>query len=46
MISERLQGEENLILRTTFGNASFPYQNALEKCTTETELFKGKRYIK
>ena len=36
----------NFILSTTFGNASFPCQNAFEKCTTKTELFNSKRYIK
>ena len=29
-----------------FGNASFPCQNAFEKCTTKTELCKNKSYIK
>ena len=50
MASERLQADEqldskidsNLIL----GNASFPCQNAFKNCTTKTELFNGKRYIK
>ena len=36
----------NFILSTTFGNASFPCQNAFEKCTTKTRLCNGKSYIK
>ena len=36
----------NFILSTTFGNPSFPYQNAFEKCTTKTRLCNGKSYIK
>ena len=36
----------NFILRTAFGNALFPCQNWFEKCTTKTELFNGKSYIK
>ena len=34
----------NFILRTA--NALFPCQNSFEKCTTKTELFDGKSYIK
>ena len=37
---------KNFILRTTFGNASFPCQNAFEKCTTKTELCNPKKCIK
>ena len=37
---------DNFILSTTFGNASFPCQNAFEKCTTKTGLCNGKSYIK
>ena len=40
------KGEEQFILSTTFGNASFPCQNAFEKCTTKTRLCNGKSYIK
>ena len=29
-----------------FGNASFPWQNVFKKCTTKTNLFNGKIYIK
>ena len=37
----------NLILSTTFGNASFPGgQNSFEKCTTKTGLCNGESYIK
>ena len=37
----------NFVLRTLpFGNASFPCQNAFEKCTTKNELCNGKTYIK
>ena len=36
----------NFILSTTFGNASFPCQNAFEKCTTKTGLCNCKSYIK
>ena len=36
----------NFILSTTFGHASFPRQNALEKCTKKTEIYNGKSYIK
>ena len=32
----------NFILRTNFGNALFPRQNAFEKCTTKTELLLAK----
>ena len=34
------------ILRTTFGNASFPFQNEFKKCTAKTNLSNGKSYIK
>ena len=43
MTSERLPGEEQL--STNFGDASFPCQNALEKCTRKTELCKCKSSI-
>ena len=43
MTSERLQGEEQL--STNFGDASFPCQNALEKCTRKIELCKCKSSI-
>ena len=36
----------DFILSTTFGNASFPCQNAFYKCTTKTGLCNGKSYIK
>ena len=36
----------NFILSTTFKNASFPYQNELEKCTTKSGISNGKSYIK
>ena len=36
----------NFILSTTFGNASFPCQNAIKKFTTKTGLCNGKSYIK
>ena len=36
----------NFILSTTLGNASFPCQNAFEKCTTKTGLYNVKSYIK
>ena len=36
----------SFILSTTFGNASFPCQNAFEKCTRKTGLCNGKSYIK
>ena len=36
----------NFILSTAFWNASFPSQNASEKCTTKTGLCNGKSYIK
>ena len=36
----------NFIVSTTFGNTSFPYQNAFEKRTTKTELCNSKSYIK
>ena len=36
----------NFVLGTTSGNASFPSQNAFEKCTIKTGLFNGKSYIK
>ena len=36
----------NFILSTSFKNASFPYQNELEKCTTKTGISNGKSYIK
>ena len=31
---------------TNFGNFSFPYQNAFEKCTTKTELCNDKGYVR
>ena len=34
----------NLILNTTFVNASFQHQNAFEKCATKTGLCNGKSY--
>ena len=47
MASERLQGDQKLYSKSyVFGNTSFPCLNAFKKCTTRTELFKGKRYIK
>ena len=36
----------NIILSTTYGNASFPCQNAFLKCNTKTRLYNGKSYIK
>ena len=36
----------NFTLSTNFGNASFPCQNEFEKCTTKTELCRGRSYIK
>ena len=33
-------------LKTCFENASFPCQNAFEKCTTKTNLSNGKSYTK
>ena len=49
MANKRLQGEEQFhfkkyLLEISFGNASFPCQNAM--CTTKTELCNGKTYIK
>ena len=35
-----------LVWEPCFGSASFPCENAFEKCTTKTELFNGKRYTK
>ena len=46
MANKDYNERNNFILRTTLGNASFPCQNAFEKCTIKTELFNGKRYIK
>ena len=46
MATERLQGEENFILRLPLGNGLFPCQNAFEKSTPKTELCNGKSYIK
>ena len=46
MATERLQGEENFILRTTFRKWLIPMPNAFEKSTTKTELCNGKSYIK
>ena len=36
----------NFILSTTFGNASFPWQNVFEKSTTKIGLCNDKSYIK
>ena len=37
---------KKFILRTTFGNALLTCQNVFEKCSTKSELCKGKNYIK
>ena len=36
----------NFTLSTNFGNASFPCQNEFEKCTTKTELCRGRSILK
>ena len=47
MANGRLQGEKKFNSKNyIFENASFPCQNALEKCTTKTELSNDKNYIK
>ena len=40
------QERSNFILSTTFGTASFPWQNAFEKYTSKTGLYNDKSYIK
>ena len=45
--NERLKGEKQFHSKNYFlQNALFPCQNALQKCTTKTELCNGKSYIK
>ena len=44
--NEILQGEEQFHEELSFGNASFPYQNAFEKCITKAEHSNSKSYIK
>ena len=41
-----LQGEEQFYEELSFGNFSFPCQNAFEKCITKAERSNNKSYIK
>ena len=36
------KGKDNFILRTTFENALFPYQNVFKKCIAKTRLLMTK----
>ena len=47
MVNEGQQGEEQFQSKNYLSEvASFPCQNAFEKCTTKTELWNGKTYFK
>ena len=47
MVNEGQQGEEQFYSKNYLSEvASFPCQNAFEKCTTKTELWNGKTYFK